>query len=51
MPDNSKKVKICHDNDCGDDDLMHAHLHLNRKKRYRQGLGKKIPFWELDLFC
>ena len=23
--------KICHDNDSGDDNLMHAHLHLNRK--------------------
>ena len=23
--------KICHDNDCRYDKLMHAHLHLNRK--------------------
>ena len=23
--------KICHDNDCADNNLMHAHLHLNRK--------------------
>ena len=29
-------IIICHDKDCGDDNLMHAHLHWNRKKkRYR----------------
>ena len=28
-------VIICLDNDCGDDKLMYAHLHLNRKQRFR----------------
>ena len=27
-------IIICNDNDCGDNNLMHAHLHLNRKKHY-----------------
>ena len=27
--------KICHDNDCGDDNLMHAHFHLNNKISHR----------------
>ena len=27
--------KICHDNDSNDKNLMHAHLHFNRNKRYR----------------
>ena len=24
-------MKICNDDDCGDENLMHAHLHLKRK--------------------
>ena len=27
-------IKVYHDNNCGEDYLMHAHLHLNRKYRY-----------------
>ena len=26
--------KIYHGNDCSDDNLMHAHLHMNRKYHY-----------------